>query len=125
MKYVIFSGFKQEQSLVSITARSYPSQCFAVCFTILIQVTVLRAAVTFVNQNRYCVSGVTTCNNNYSCVCETLLWSRQPKIVDPLLQGIVVGLLTVCHSRITVEVTTQKRTVCGSCGCSLHLQEKR
>ena len=51
MKYVFFfSVFKQEQFPVSIIARSYPSQCFAVIFTILIQVTVLRAAVTFVNQ---------------------------------------------------------------------------
>ena len=61
-----------------------------------------------------------------SCVYETLLWLRQPKVVDPLLQGtVVVGLLTLCHSRITVEVINQKRTVSGSCGCSLHLQEKR
>ena len=62
--YFFFSAFKQEQPLVSITARSYPSQCFAVSFTVLIQVTVLRAAVIFANQNRYCVSSVTTCNKN-------------------------------------------------------------
>lgn len=60
----MFSVFKQEQCFVPITARSYPSQCFEIGFTILIQVTVLRAAVAFVNQNRYCVSSVTACNKN-------------------------------------------------------------
>jgi hypothetical protein len=57
------------------------------------------------------VSSVTTCNKNYNCVYETLLWLLQPKVVDPLLQGTVVGLPALRHSRITLKVTTQELSV--------------